>query len=222
MRIVSHTHVLPSSHDHQSLPTGPIPQTCPFSRPPGSGLLLLPLQAAGHTTLHSIYALHVGGETNCPSFQHVAYPRHNAIRNSIARAIRSIGYGTRVTVEPTIPGTSARNDIRVESCPDVAPVDYELKVHSLFAFANNIEEDPPEVTLTTLERRAIKGKPAPPPGSRAPPIVPIVLSVGGLIAPASRNALFAWRRHLRPTTWEHLIRQIGLILLRSRTANFSL
>jgi len=50
----------------------------------------------------------------------------------------------------------------------------------------------------------------------------VILSAGGALAPASLNALFNIRRHLKPSTWSFTLRRLTFALLKPRTANFSL
>jgi len=138
-----------------------------------------------------------------------------------------VGHGIEVTTEPNVPGTSRRNDIRVTNgdIAGIAPADFEIKVHALTTHANLASYNPdPSATafLTKCEESARANRPIPPSGHYSPPMSPIVFSAGGLLAPASRNAILAWRRHIKASTFQFIMRLIAFSLLRSRARLFTL
>jgi len=151
-------------------------------------------------------------------------PRHEQVKYALAHALRSVD-GSLVTVEPHIQGTMRRNDIRFVPPPDVPlpRFDVDITVISLSAPDALHHTTPPHAPTDPIERRQFTIDDYLKTRAKRVSIIysttrrqryfrPLVLTVGGILEKDAEGFLRSWRRRMKKSVYDFMLRQITDIL----------
>jgi len=178
-----------------------------------------------------------GHDEVCPTREHFRVSRHEKIKELFCRHIKSISR-TSAVVEPFLPGSQRRADIRVTG-PGAhrgAVADYDLtvvnssQVDSLIPSSGahpsgSLPAFPIASTgLSALHRHLTSAESRKRAQYRGqiPTVHPLVISTSGTLSPASEKIVDHWRKLMTGSSYSHLTSSISLSLVRSRTKSFAL
>jgi hypothetical protein len=166
-----------------------------------------------------------GHDEACSGRAPVALGRHEQIKRLVNNTLTS-NAKFRVVLEPLVPGTQLRTDLRIAGPDGVRELDITVvslasqdarsasaRVHSDLSLSLAKRSASSVDAILALAARAKTLKYA---GRIAAPFRPFVLSSGGAVETGTLKLLHAWREVLAPSSFSHLTRVLSLILVRAR------
>jgi len=167
-----------------------------------------------------------GHDEVCPGRAPITLGRHEQVKRLVNNTLSS-NSKFRVVLEPLVPGTQLRTDLRIAGPDGVKEIDITIvslaskdgrtlsaRAHSdtslsVFDRSRNAVKD---VLSEAARNKTLKY------GWRvAAPFRPFVLGSGGAVEPSTLKLFEAWREVLAPSAYSHFARVLSLVLLRSRS-----
>ena len=167
-----------------------------------------------------------GHDEACAGRAPVTLGRHEQVKRLVHNTLSSCSR-YRVVLEPLVPGTQLRTDLRITGPDGVKELDITVvslasqDARALSARAHSDNSLP----VVERSRNAVKDVLSAAAHAKtlkyarrvSAPFRPFVLSSGGAVEPGALKLLDGWREALEPSAYSHFARVLSLILVRARS-----
>ena len=172
-----------------------------------------------------------GHDEACTGRAPVTLGRHEQVKRLVHNTLSSCSR-YRVVLEPLVPGTQLRTDLRITGPDGVKELDItvvSLASQDARSLSTQAHSDT-SLSVVDRSRNAVKDVLSAAAHAKtlkyarlvSAPFRPFVLSSGGAVESGGLKLLDGWRESLAPSTYSHFVRVLSLILIkaRSRLARF--
>lgn len=167
-----------------------------------------------------------GHDEACSGRTPVALGRHEQVKRLINNTLSS-NSKYRVILEPLVPGTQLRTDLRISGPSGIPEIDITVvSLASQDARSASVRSHSDHSLSFALRSRnavdsalglAVRNKALKYSGRVSVPFRPFVLTSGGAVDSGALKLLHSWRDTLGPSSYSHFARVLSLILVRARS-----